>query len=80
MEQGKLYYVIPSDMAKQLDYESLEEVSYENVRKSLDGTLAVVEYKGALSVRGGSYYTYEEALELMNSPEWLVPDPTLDMR
>lgn len=74
MTQGKLYYVLPADMAKQLDYESLEEVSYDYVRKSVDETLAIVEYKGALSVRGGSFYTHDEAIALMRTPEWHVPD------
>lgn len=77
MQEGKLYYVIPSDMAADLDYSSLEEISYDNVRKSIDGTLAIVEYKGSLQVKGGSYYTYEEALALMQTPEWLPPDDIL---
>lgn len=74
IENGKLYYVLPADMAKQLDFEALEEISYDYVRKSNDGTMAIVEYKGALSVRGGSYLTHDEALTLMNSPEWHVDD------
>ena len=77
MQQGKLYYVLPADMAKQLDFDSLEEIRYEYVRKSVDETLAIVEYKGSIQVRGGSYYTYEEALALMQTPEWYAPDESL---
>ncbi len=70
MNDTKLYYVLPSDMAKQLDYTALEEISYDYVRKSIDGTMAIVEYKGALSVRGGSYLTHAEAIELMHTDDW----------
>lgn len=77
IENNKLYYVLPSDMAKQLDYNSLEEKSYSYVRTSADGVMAIVEYKGDLSVRGGSYYTHEEALKLMQTPEWASPDDTI---
>lgn len=79
MNETKLYYVLPSDMAKQLDYTALEEISYDYVRKSIDGTMAIVEYKGGLSVRGGSYYTHEEALALMHTPEWYILDEGLDL-
>ena len=77
MEQGKLYYVLPSDMAQQLDYTSLEEVSYEFVRKSLDGTMAIVEYAGQIQVRGGSFLSYEEAYALMQTPDWNPMDDGL---
>lgn len=67
---NKLYYVLPSDMARQLDYDSLEETSYEEVIKSADGTLCLVEYKGTLPVNSGSFLTHQEAIELMATPEW----------
>lgn len=71
---NKLYYVLPSDMAQQLDYDSLESVSYDQVRKSIDGTLCIVEYKGTLPVNSGSFLTHQQALELMATPEWTDPD------
>lgn len=77
IENGKLYYVLPSDMAMQIDFNSLEEISYDHVRTSNDGTMAIVEYKGNLSVRGGSYLTHDEALDLMMTPDWYVPDDVL---
>jgi|DEB0MinimDraft_10_1074344.scaffolds.fasta_scaffold02454_3 hypothetical protein len=74
MRNNKLYYVLPSDMAKQLDYGALEEQSYETVRHSIDRALCIVEYKGALAVRGGSFYTYDEALALMQTADWYDPN------
>lgn len=70
---NKIYFVIPSDMAMQFDYDSLEETSYETVRKSLDGTMAIVEYKGQIQFMG-TYLTHEEALALMQTPEWSEPE------
>lgn len=74
IEVGKFYYVLPSDMAMQLNLDSIEELSYEQIRKSNDGTMAIVEYKGSISVSGGSYLTHEEALDLMATPDWSSPD------
>jgi len=73
----KLYYVLPSDMAKELNYDSLEDISYDYVRKSVDGSLAIVEYKGNISVRGGTYLTHEQAAALMITPEWTLDDGQL---
>ena len=73
----KLYYVLPSDMAKELNYDSLEDISYDYVRKSVDGSLAIVEYKGNIAVRGGTYLTHEQAAALMITPEWTLDDGQL---
>lgn len=77
IQEGKLYYVLPSDMAAELNYEALEELSYAEVRKSVDGTMAIVEYAGQIAVRGGSYLNHTEALALMQTPEWMHPDEGL---
>lgn len=74
---NKLYYVLPSDMAQQLDLNSIEEVSYDQIRTSIDGTLCIVEYKGTLPVNSGSFLTHQQALDLMATPEWSEPDETL---
>lgn len=71
---SKVYYVIPSDMALQLDINSLEAVSYESIRTSSDGSLSIVEYNGPVDVNSGTFYTYEEAYALMQTPEWASPD------
>jgi hypothetical protein len=71
---NSLYYVLPSDMVQQLNLENLQEVSYEQVRKSVDGSLCIIEYKGTMPVTTGSFLTHEQALELMNTPEWTGDD------
>lgn len=70
---SKLYYVIPLDMAAQLNFEAVEEPTVEYVRTNVAGTLCIVEYKG--TTVGGSYLTHAEALELMATPEWSVEAP-----
>lgn len=74
---NKLYYVLPSDMAQQVDLNAIEEASYDQIRTSVDGSLCIVEYKGNISVTSGSFLTHQQALELMATPEWSVPDETL---
>jgi len=77
IQEGKLYYVLPADMAQELDYNALEEMSYAEVRKSVDGTMAIVEYAGQIAVRGGSYLNHTEALALMQTADWAFPDEGL---
>lgn len=71
---NKLYYVLPSDMAQQLDLNGIEENSYEEIRRSLDETLCIVEYKGALPVTSGSFLTHQQAIDLMATPDWSEPE------
>ena len=66
---NKQYFVLPVDMLTQLDFNSLEDTSYETVRTSVDGTMAIVEYKGQIQFMG-TYLTHQEALALMQTPEW----------
>ena len=71
----KIYFVLPVDMVLQMDINSLEEASYEDIRRSIDGTMAIVEYKGSMQFMGGTYLTHQQALELMNTEAWTEPDP-----
>lgn len=74
---NKLYYVLPSDMAQQIDLNAIEEASYNQIRTSVDGTLCIVEYKGTLPVSSGSFLTHQQALELMATPEWSDPNDVI---
>ena len=74
MATDSLYYVLPSDMVEQLNLDSIQENSYAEIRRSVDGTMAICEYKGAVQVRGGSYLTHLEAVSLMQTEDWFMPD------
>ena len=69
MINNKQYFVLPIDMVNQLDLTSLEEPSYEMIRKSVDGTMAIVEYKGQIQFMG-TFLSHQEALDLMQTPNW----------
>jgi hypothetical protein len=63
-----------------IDFSQVLETSAETVRKSVDGTLTFVKWDGetpppsvqALTTIQG-YYTYEEILDILNTPEWSAP-------
>lgn len=74
----KMYFLLPSDMITMIDLESIEEVSYDLIRKSKDGTMAIVEYKGFIEAFGGTFLTHEQALSLMSTPEWIIDEPLIE--
>ena len=63
-----------------IDFSQVLETSAETVRKSVDGTLTFVKWDGetpppsvqALTTIQG-FYTYEEILDILNTPEWSAP-------
>lgn len=67
----KKYFVVPTDMINSLDFNSLEDMP-NFVRKSLDGTMCIVQYTGSLELLG-FFLNHEEALTLMATPEWSAP-------
>lgn len=72
---NKSYFVLPSDMIKSLDLNSLEQNSYEEIRKSIDGSMCIVEYREELQAFGGTFLTHKQAIDLMATDEWRVDDP-----
>lgn len=73
-DNNRLYYVLPSDMVSNLNLDSIVELSYHEIRRSLDGSMAICEYNGSVQVRGGSYLTHEEAAALMTTADWYDPE------
>jgi hypothetical protein len=63
-----------------IDFSQVLETSAETVRKSVDGTKTFVKWDGetpppsvqALATLEGPY-TYEEILDILNTPEWSAP-------
>lgn len=72
---NKTYFVLPIDMLQAIDINSIEEQSYELVRKSVDQTMCIVEYRGSIEAFGGTFLTHAQALSLMSTPEWIIDDP-----
>lgn len=70
----KTYFVLPTDMLQSIDINSIEEQSYELVRKSVDESMCIIEYRGTLEAFGGTFLTHQQALELMATEPWII-DP-----
>ena len=63
-----------------IDFNQVYETSEETVRKSVDGTKTFVKYdipqpSSIVSLTTKSQeYTYDEILEILNTPEWSEPN------
>lgn len=63
-----------------IDFSQVLESSADTVRKSVDMTKTFVKWDGetipscieSLTTKS-DYYTYEEMLEILNTPEWTAP-------
>lgn len=64
-----------------IDFNQVYETDADTVRKSVDGTKTFVKYDlpepssvTALTTKSQEY-TYEEILQILNTPEWTEPYP-----
>ena len=63
-----------------IDFNQVYETSEETVRKSVDGTKTFVKYdipqpsSVVLLTTKSVEYTYDEILEILNTPEWIEPN------
>ena len=64
-----------------IDFTQVKETSIDTVRKSVDGTKTFVKYDlpepssvTALTTKSQEY-TYDEILQILNTPEWTEPYP-----
>lgn len=67
----------------QIDFNTVLETSADTVRKSVDETKTFVKWDGTmptcvsnLTTKEGPY-TYDEILQILNTPEWTNPMPTI---
>lgn len=64
-----------------IDFTQVYETSIDTVRKSVDGTKTFVKYdlpqpsSVANLTTKSVEYTYNEILEILNTPEWTAPFP-----
>lgn len=74
MQASNTYYLLSDAAARSLDYSVLTDDSYETSRKSIDGTMVIVEHDGSAVLTGGTELTYQEALALVVTSAWWVED------
>ncbi len=67
----------------QIDFNSVLETSSDTVRKSINETKTFVKWDGMmptcvsnLTTKEGPY-TYDEILQILNTPEWTNPMPII---
>ena len=75
------YIIIMSADLIKVDFSEVLQTSEESVRKSIDGTKAVLKYEGnmpssieSLTDKQGPY-THEEILTILIGEDWVVNDP-----
>ena len=77
MYENRQFAIFSTTELDQINFAEVLETSAETVRLSVDGSLTFVKWDGetippsveALTTIQG-YYTYEEILEILGTPEW----------
>lgn len=77
MFENRNYVIFEVTELPTIDFTQVLETSVETVRKSVDGTKTFVKWDGeivpscveALTTKS-QYYTYEEILAILSTPEW----------
>lgn len=76
MFDNRRYVVIFYSEIDQIDFSQVLETSAETVRRSVDGTLTFVKYKGEMPASVAAIenksqeYTHDEILTILTGPEW----------
>ena len=77
------YIIFNVSELPQIDFSQVLETSAETVRNSVDGTKTFVKWDGSepscvtsLTTKEGPY-THTEILEILSTPEWVVPNPPM---
>ena len=81
--ENREYMIFNVSELPAIDFSQVLETSAETVRKSVDGVKTFVKWEGAepscvssLQTKEGPY-THEEILQILSTPEWSDPNPTL---
>ncbi len=79
--ENRRFIIFNVSELNQIDFNVVLETSAETVRKSVDKTKTFVKWEGTtptfisnLTTKEGPY-TYDEILQILNTPEW--NDPTI---
>lgn len=80
---GLTYVIFNVSELSKIDFNEVLQTDANTVRKSVDGTKTVVKWETSLGVpvciqnltTKGPYLTYDEVLIIMNTSEWIAPNP-----
>ena len=78
MYENRTYCVFSVSELDKIDFDQVHETSVDTVRRSVDGTLTFVKWDGEAPVcleelEVATYYTHDEMLNLLSTPEWTAP-------
>jgi hypothetical protein len=87
MYEARQFAIFATSELDQINFDEVLETSADTVRKSVDGTKTFVKWEDggeippppsvqALTTIQG-YYTYEEMLAILNTPEWSSKEPSV---
>jgi len=80
MYENRQFVIFSTTELDQINFDEVLETSAETVRVSVDGSLTFVKWDGEtpppsvqalITIQG--YYTYEEILNILSTPEWTAP-------
>jgi hypothetical protein len=80
---GLTYVTLDLSEAPSLDFDQIEQTSFDTLRISVDGTKTIVKWITANGVPSsvstlttkGPYLTHDEALTLMSTEAWAIVTP-----
>lgn len=81
MYESRQFAIFATSELDQINFDEVLETSADTVRKSVDGTKTFVKWDDGGSIPPSvqalttiqGYYTYEEMLVILNTPEWTAP-------
>lgn len=80
MYENRIYLIFSMSEIDIIDFEQILQTSNETIRKSIDQTKAVISWNNQIPnfveslTTKSQFYTHEEILQIMNTPEWKEPD------
>lgn len=81
---NRQFMIFSTSELPSINFTQVCETSIDTVRKSIDETKTFVKWDSeaipssvdALTTKEGPY-TYDEMLEILNTPEWVTPGPIM---
>ena len=84
MYTDREFMIFPVSELYKIDFSQVLETSETTVRRSIDGLKTFVKWNGpdippcvSSLVETEGPYTYDEILQILLTPEWTGPDPTV---
>ena len=75
---NKIYCIIPITDKQTLQSEWIKQTSLESLKTNLDGTKCIITIDDNIEIstieflKKQTFYTHQEILEIINTPEWLM--------